>query len=73
MHRFIAGIAAGIAVGWRRGTVAHRRDRGEFGPISYALMVAAAVLLAGAIIIWGRELAEQFMGRLDGFDFDDPR
>lgn len=73
MHRVIAGIAASVTVRWRRGTAPPSRDRGEFGPISYALMVAAAVLLAGAIIIWGRELAEQFMGRLDGFDFDDPR
>lgn len=66
-------IAARIVERWRRVTAPARRDRGEFGPISYALMVAAAVLLAGAIIIWGQDLADRFMGRLDDFDFDDPR
>lgn len=57
---------------WSQVTARVNRDRGEFGPISYALMVAFAVLLAGAIIAWGRDLADQFMGQLDDFDFDDP-
>lgn len=58
---------------WSSVTSPDRSDRGEFGPISYALMVAAVVLLAGAIIIWGQDLANQFMGRVEGFEFDDPR
>jgi hypothetical protein len=73
MHRVTAGIAAAARTRWRHATAPAYLDRGEFGPISYALMVAAVVLLAGAIIIWGQDLADQFMGRLDDFDFDDPR
>ncbi len=69
MHRLTTRTAAR----WRHAAGSARRDRGEFGPISYALMVAATVLLAGAVIIWGQEIADQFMGRLDGFDFTDPR
>lgn len=66
-------IAAKLAYRWRRITSVEDRDRGEFGPISYALMVAAVVLLVGAVVIWGQDLADRFMGRLDDFDFDDPR
>lgn len=65
-------IAAKLMDRWHR-VKAGGCDRGEFGPISYALMVAALVLLIGAVIIWGQDLADRFMGRLDDFDFDDPR
>jgi hypothetical protein len=66
-------VAVMLRQRWCSVTSPDRSDRGEFGPISYALMVAAVVLLAGAIIIWGQDLANQFMGRVEGFDFDDPR
>lgn len=57
---------------WSAVTGTEHRDRGEFGPISYALMIAAVVLLAGVIVAWGNDLAHLFMDRLDGFEFDDP-
>lgn len=45
-----------------------RRDRGEVGPIGYAVMVAGIVLLALAVVAWGNDLADRFMGRLDDID-----
>jgi hypothetical protein len=36
-------------------------------------MISAFVLLAIAVIIWGQDLADRFMSKLDGADFDDPR
>lgn len=46
------------------------RDRGEVGPIGYAVMVAGIVLLAVAVVAWGNEIADQFMGKLDDVDFE---
>lgn len=66
----ISGI---VMTRWRQPRLAWQDDRGEAGPIVYALMVAFVVLLAGAVVIWGTDLADQFMGRVEGFDFDDPR
>lgn len=44
------------------------RDRGEVGPIGYAVMVAGIVLLAVAVVAWGNEVADTFMGRIEGVD-----
>lgn len=58
---------------WRQLITMSQQDRGEAGPIVYALMVAFVVMLVGAIVVWGTDLANGFMDKLDGFDFDDPR
>ncbi|HEY8452240.1 MAG: hypothetical protein FWJ70_11305 [Micromonosporaceae bacterium] len=55
-------------VGGRRRVPPGLRDRGEVGPIGYAVMVAGIVLLALAVVAWGNDLADRFMGRLDDID-----
>jgi hypothetical protein len=42
-----------------------RGDRGEFGPMAYAVMVSAMVMLALAVAMWGENLAQLFMDRID--------
>jgi hypothetical protein len=42
-----------------------RSDRGEFGPMAYAVMVSALVLLAVAVAAWGSDIANLFMGQVD--------
>lgn len=41
-----------------------RADRGEFGPMAYAVMVSAMVVLALAVAVWGEGLANTFMDRV---------
>jgi hypothetical protein len=41
-------------------------DRGEFGPMAYAVMVSAMVLLALAVAVWGERIANEFMGQIEG-------
>jgi hypothetical protein len=41
-------------------------DRGEFGPMAYAVMVSAMVVLALAVAAWGDDLANQFMNQVSG-------
>lgn len=36
-------------------------DRGEFGPMAYAIMVSAMVVLAIAVAAWGEGIAKAFM------------
>lgn len=43
-----------------------RSDRGEFGPMAYAVMVSALVVLAVAVAAWGENLANLFMGEVAG-------
>lgn len=62
MNRFAAAVARIAPVG--------QRDRGEVGPIGYAVMVAGIVLLALAVVSWGNEIADLFMGKLDDIDFE---
>jgi len=42
-----------------------RSDRGEFGPMAYAVMVSALVVLAVAVAAWGDNLANLFMDQVD--------
>jgi hypothetical protein len=42
-----------------------RGDRGEFGPMAYAVMVSAMVILALAVAAWGEEIANAFMDRVE--------
>jgi hypothetical protein len=51
-----------IAVKWR---LVLRDDRGETGPLGYAVMVSAIVLLAVFVAAWGRDVAEFFMNRVE--------
>jgi hypothetical protein len=39
-------------------------DRGEFGPMAYAVMVSAMVVLALAVAAWGEDLANAFMDQV---------
>lgn len=39
-------------------------DRGEFGPMAYAVMVSAMVLLALAVAAWGEHIANLFMDQV---------
>jgi hypothetical protein len=51
---------------WRVARSGHDRgDRGEFGPMAYAVMVSAMVLLALAVAMWGENLAQLFMDRIE--------
>lgn len=43
-----------------------RADRGEFGPMAYAVMVSAMVILALAVAAWGDNLANLFMDQVEG-------
>ena len=40
-------------------------DRGEFGPMAYAVMVSAMVVLALAVAAWGEDLANAFMDQVE--------
>lgn len=42
-----------------------RGDRGEFGPMAYAVMVSAMVILALAVAAWGDDIANAFMDQVD--------
>ena len=42
-----------------------RSDRGEFGPMAYAVMVSAMVILALAVAAWGEEIANAFMDQVE--------
>lgn len=64
MMRIVAAVA--------RLLPAERPDRGEVGPIGYAVMVAGIVLLALAVVAWGNEVADGFMDKLDDVDFEQP-
>ena len=44
---------------------APRRDRGETGPLGYAVMVSAIVLLAIFVVAWGEDVARFFMTQID--------
>lgn len=54
-------------------TLTHRlrSDRGETGPLGYAVMVAAIVLIALAVAAWGGDVAEYFMDQVEGVDSPD--
>jgi hypothetical protein len=39
-------------------------DRGEFGPMAYAVMVSAMVVLALAVAAWGEDIANAFMDQV---------
>jgi hypothetical protein len=41
-------------------------DRGEFGPMAYAVMVSAMVVLALVVAAWGESIANEFMARVEG-------
>jgi hypothetical protein len=41
-----------------------RGDRGEFGPMAYAVMVSAMVVLALAVATWGEGIANAFMSKV---------
>jgi hypothetical protein len=41
-------------------------DRGETGPLGYAVMVSAIVLLAIFVAAWGQDVAEYFMNQVEG-------
>ncbi|QSB14926.1 hypothetical protein JQS43_00575 [Natronosporangium hydrolyticum] len=45
-------------------TAISQGDRGEFGPMAYAIMVSAMVLLALAVVLWGEGIANEFMDRV---------
>lgn len=53
MYRFTISLARRLRV-----------DRGEFGPMAYAVMVSAMVVLALAVAAWGDNLANVFMDRV---------
>ena len=42
-----------------------RTDRGEFGPMAYAIMVSAMVILALVVAAWGEDIANSFMDQAD--------
>ena len=42
-------------------TVRLRNDRGEVGPIGYAILVSGVVLLAIAVAAWGRQIADTYL------------
>ena len=42
-----------------------QRDRGETGPLGYAVMVSAIVLLAIFVVAWGEDVARFFMTQID--------
>lgn len=50
----------------RLGQLRRAPDRGEFGPMAYAVMVSAMVLLALAVAAWGDDIANQFMDQVEG-------
>lgn len=45
-----------------------RNDRGETGPLGYAVMVSAIVLIALAVAAWGGDVATYFMDQVEGVD-----
>lgn len=51
-----------LYVAWR---LRLRDDRGETGPLGYAVMVSAIVLLAVFVAAWGRDVAEFFMNQVE--------
>lgn len=51
-----------LYVAWR---LRLRDDRGETGPLGYAVMVSAIVLLAVFVAAWGRDVAEFFMNKVE--------
>jgi hypothetical protein len=53
MHRLTIALARWL-----------RADRGEFGPMAYAVMVSAMVILALAVAAWGDNLANLFMNQV---------
>lgn len=53
MYQLVAALAARL-----------RDDRGEFGPMAYAVMVSALVVLALAVAAWGSDLANAFMDQV---------
>ena len=42
-----------------------QRDRGETGPLGYAVMVSAIVLLAIFVVAWGEDVARFFMEQIE--------
>lgn len=56
-------LSVSIAARWRALSV--QSDRGEFGPMAYAVMVSAMVLLAIAVAAWGEGIANTLMGDVD--------
>ena len=66
------GAALAALIARARWSDAFRRpDLGEVGPIGYAVMVAGIVLLAVAVVAWGSEVADFFMGKRDEVDFEE--
>lgn len=53
MYRMFAALAIRL-----------RTDRGEFGPMAYAVMVSAMVVLALAVATWGEGIADAFMAKV---------
>ncbi|HLU33675.1 MAG TPA: hypothetical protein VKZ74_06630 [Natronosporangium sp.] len=41
------------------------QDRGETGPLGYAVMVSAIVLLAIFVVAWGEDVARFFMEQIE--------
>lgn len=56
---------ANILTGLRHRLLA-QPDRGEFGPMAYAVMVSAMVLLALVVAAWGDNIANLFMAQIQG-------
>jgi hypothetical protein len=55
-----------IALTSRLQQLRHTDDRGEFGPMAYAVMVSAMVVLALAVALWGEDIANEAMCRVEG-------
>lgn len=60
MHRIYTAITS------RLGQLRQESDRGEFGPMAYAVMVSAMVVLALAVALWGEDIANEAMCRVEG-------
>lgn len=52
-----------LLVAWR--LLRLQEDRGETGPLGYAVMVSTIVLLAVFVAAWGRDVAEFFMNKVE--------
>jgi len=61
-------IVAALGVRLRTLQALWQSDRGETGPIQYAVMVSAIVLIALFVAAWGEDVARFFMSKVEGVD-----
>lgn len=68
MFRIFVALVLALALRARHAAqhAARHSDRGEFGPMAYAVMVSAMVLLALAVAAWGESIADLFMAQIEG-------